>query len=150
MTNFVLLLSLASAAHVATAQYTPPSSLNVTALTASNNASALQCWSLSGGFSTSTQPGIIGSAIANIGALDSTTNATLSVLPGQFDGGKHNAPAAQYVLPLFLSFSPAPGPVIAMLMKSSGGSFSSPGWHTSRCRIPRTRPLLSAVNTVAF
>lgn len=99
MTNFALLLSLASVTHLATAtaQYTPPSSLNVTTLTASNNASVLQCWSLSSGFSTSTQPGISGSAIADIGALDSTTNATFSVLPGQFNDGKHNAPAAQYV-----------------------------------------------------
>ncbi|CRG91291.1 hypothetical protein PISL3812_08339 [Talaromyces islandicus] len=101
MINFALLLSLASAPHLATAQYTPPSSLNITTLTVSNNASVLQCWSLLTGFSTSTQPGISGSAIANIGVLDSTTNATFSVLPGQFDGGKHNAPVAQWVF--FLS-----------------------------------------------
>ncbi|KAH8703537.1 hypothetical protein BGW36DRAFT_423095 [Talaromyces proteolyticus] len=92
---------LSCLACVTAAQYTPPSSYNVTTLTASNNASVLQCWSIQPGFSTSSQPGISGSAVVSIGTLNSTTNATLSVLPGNFNGGQHHAPAAQWVF--FLS-----------------------------------------------
>lgn len=75
-----------------------PSSLNITALTAVNKSSVLECWSLTPGFSTSAQPGTTGAATVGIGALGSSTdNSTFSVLPAQFNGGQHNAPAKQYV-----------------------------------------------------
>ncbi|CAN8101522.1 unnamed protein product [Discula destructiva] len=72
--------------------------LNVTALSAANNASTLECWQIDTPFTVSTQPGTAGSAQLQLGNL---STLSYSVLPAQFDAGVHNAPANQWVI--FLS-----------------------------------------------
>lgn len=65
--------------------------LNLTAISAANGASTLECWQL---------PGVVASAGAGtVGALNlflgDLSNATYTVIPSRFNGGVHNAPAAQ-------------------------------------------------------
>ena len=68
--------------------------LNLTAISASNGASVLECWQLSAPFVISNQAGTVGAATAQLGNV---ANASFSVLPAKFDGGAHRAPAVQYV-----------------------------------------------------
>ncbi|THH14230.1 hypothetical protein EW146_g6083 [Bondarzewia mesenterica] len=75
-----------------------PSTLNVTALTASGGVSILECWALDPGFTSSSQAGTTGASILQLGTL---ANASYSVLPARFNAGRHNAPNVQYVV--FLS-----------------------------------------------
>ncbi|EKV04891.1 WD40 repeat-like protein [Penicillium digitatum] len=75
------------------------STLNVTVLGARHNRSTLECWALQPGFETSDQPGQVGTATLNLDAIGG--NASFAVLPAGFDGGRHNAPALQWVV--FLS-----------------------------------------------
>ncbi|KAI9931312.1 hypothetical protein ASPWEDRAFT_166738 [Aspergillus wentii DTO 134E9] len=83
----------------ATAAASIPSTLNVTVIGAQNNQSTLECWSLKPGFIPSTQAGTAGTGAVSLGAV--TGNASYSLLPARFDGGRHNAPAVQWVI--FLS-----------------------------------------------
>lgn len=69
------------------------STLNVTVLGARHNRSTLECWALQSGFETSDQPGISGTAALDLGAIGG--NASFTVLPAGFDGGRHNAPILQ-------------------------------------------------------
>lgn len=69
------------------------STLNVTVLGARHNRSTLECWALKSGFETSDQPGIAGSSALDLGSIGS--NASFTVLPAGFDGGRHTAPALQ-------------------------------------------------------
>lgn len=78
---------LAACAHVAVALQ-----LNITALSAANNASTLECWQMTTPFTISTQPGTVGSAQLQLG---NTSTLSYSVLPAQFNAGLHNAPANQ-------------------------------------------------------
>lgn len=66
--------------------------LNITALGAADNASTLECWQMDTPFTISTQSGTAGSAQLQLG---NTSTITYGVLPAQFDGGVHNAPANQ-------------------------------------------------------
>lgn len=66
--------------------------LNLTALSAANNASVLECWQMDTPFAISTQPGTAGSAQLQLG---STSSLSYSVLPAEFDAGVHNAPSNQ-------------------------------------------------------
>ncbi|KAI4159607.1 MAG: hypothetical protein LQ342_006445 [Letrouitia transgressa] len=94
----ILSLSLSFAAPaflVSTVAAAPPSSLNLTAISAAKSVSILECWQLQPAFKVSSQAGTKGSAIQQLGNL---TSATYSVLPARFDGGLHNAPAVQYVI----------------------------------------------------
>ncbi|OGE52007.1 hypothetical protein PENARI_c011G10543 [Penicillium arizonense] len=75
------------------------STLNVTVLGARHNRSTLECWALQPGFETSTQPGTSGSSVLDLGAVQG--NASFTAIPAEFDGGRHNAPALQWVV--FLS-----------------------------------------------
>ncbi|CAG8383892.1 unnamed protein product [Penicillium salamii] len=75
------------------------STLNVTVLGARHNRSTLECWALKSGWETSAEPGTSGSSVLDLGAI--TGNATFTTLPAGFDGGRHNAPALQWVV--FLS-----------------------------------------------
>ncbi|OQE43512.1 hypothetical protein PENCOP_c003G04369 [Penicillium coprophilum] len=75
------------------------STLNITVLGARHNRSTLECWALQSGFETSVQPGQAGSAALDLGTIGG--NASFTVLPAGFDGGRHNAPALQWVV--FLS-----------------------------------------------
>lgn len=89
--SFPLLLSLALAA---------ADTLNITVITTQNNHSTLECWALEPGFQTSAQPGISGTQALNlgpVGGVGAGSNASYTVLPSGFDGGRHNAPAKQYV-----------------------------------------------------
>jgi hypothetical protein len=74
------------------------STLNITVINAQNNSSTLECWALEPGFLTSSQAGTSGSQALNLGPIGGVgVNATYTVLPAGFDGGRHNAPAKQYV-----------------------------------------------------
>lgn len=66
--------------------------LNITALSAANNASTLECWQMDTPFTISTQKGTAGSAQLSLG---NTSTASYSVLPAEFEAGVHNAPANQ-------------------------------------------------------
>jgi len=74
--------------------FTPPTFLNITALTAKNNRSIFECWQIQPGFTTSTQPGTAGASSLQLGGV---STISYSVLPPRFDAGLHNAPAFQYV-----------------------------------------------------
>ncbi|KAJ5972368.1 uncharacterized protein N7479_002286 [Penicillium vulpinum] len=75
------------------------STLNITVLGARHNRSTLECWALQPGFEISDQPGQAGTAELDLGTIGG--NASFTVLPAGFDGGRHNAPAMQWVV--FLS-----------------------------------------------
>lgn len=77
-----------------TSAFSPPSFLNVTALTAQGGVSVLECWQILPGFTTSSQSGTVGASILQLGEL---ANASYSVIPPAFDAGFHNAPTQQYV-----------------------------------------------------
>ncbi|KAI9779115.1 MAG: hypothetical protein M1816_003738 [Peltula sp. TS41687] len=68
--------------------------LNLTAISAANGASTLECWQLTTPFIVPTEPGIAGSAALPLGNV---TSAIYAVLPPHFDGGLHVAPRVQYV-----------------------------------------------------
>ncbi|MCJ1251769.1 hypothetical protein MMC30_009007 [Trapelia coarctata] len=72
-----------------------PQTLNLTAISATNGASTLECWQLTNHFAVSTTPGQAGSAALSLGNANS---ASYTVLPPGFNGGMHRAPAVQYVL----------------------------------------------------
>jgi hypothetical protein len=75
-----------------------PNTLNITVINAQNNHSTLECWAIEPGFQTSSTPGTSGTQALNLGPVGGPgTNASYTVLPPGFDGGKHNAPARQYV-----------------------------------------------------
>lgn len=71
--------------------------LNVTVLGAQNNISILECWALTSGFETSSEAGTAGSKSLDLGDLGG--DSTYTILPAGFNGGRHNAPALQYVPP---------------------------------------------------
>src|SRR6266436_6532717 len=74
--------------------FVPPTSLNITAISAQNGASVLECWQIIPGFTTSTQTGTTGASILQLGNV---ANMSYSVIPPNFDAGYHNAPSPQYV-----------------------------------------------------
>ncbi|PYH96234.1 hypothetical protein BO71DRAFT_397281 [Aspergillus ellipticus CBS 707.79] len=94
-----LAATTAAAAAASTNETTIPSTLNITTITAHNNQSALECWALDPGFTTSAQAGVSGTSMLSLGPI--TGNATNILIPGAYDGGRHNAPAIQWVI--FLS-----------------------------------------------
>ena len=69
-----------------------PSFLNLTAISAAHGASTLECWQLVSPFAVSATPGTVGTAILQLG---NATSASYTVLPPNFDGGAHRAPAVQ-------------------------------------------------------
>ena len=66
--------------------------LNLTAISAANGSSILECWQLKNLFTVSSQAGTAGTAIEQLGSL---SNASLTTLPPNFNGGMHNAPSVQ-------------------------------------------------------
>ncbi|RDA94576.1 hypothetical protein CP533_2451 [Ophiocordyceps camponoti-saundersi (nom. inval.)] len=70
-----------------------PTSLNLTALSASMGKSTIECWQI-GPFVSSNRTGTTGSPSLFLGEV---VNATYTVIPPNFDGGLHNAPAFQFV-----------------------------------------------------
>ena len=71
-----------------------PIFLNLTAISASNGHSTLECWQLTDPFAVSNTPGTTGTAIQQLG---NASNASFTILPPKFDGGAHRAPAVQWV-----------------------------------------------------
>ncbi|KAF7117709.1 hypothetical protein CNMCM5793_006865 [Aspergillus hiratsukae] len=94
-----VMASILLGAIATTAVTSMPTTLNITVIGAQNNQSTLECWALEPGFTSSTQPGVAGSAQLSLGPVGD--NATYNIIPAQFDGGRHNAPARQWVV--FLS-----------------------------------------------
>lgn len=80
-------------------------SFNVTALSARNSLSTLECWALEPSFKVSTESGTAGSKSLNLGPIGGTANSTYGVIPAKFNGGRHNAPTAQYVVYCYHFFS---------------------------------------------
>ncbi|KAF2649966.1 hypothetical protein K491DRAFT_697685 [Lophiostoma macrostomum CBS 122681] len=76
-----------------------PRYFNVTAISASEGKSTIECWQFLEPIVQATDAGIAGTAIQRLGDVSNTTS--LVALPPKFDGGKHRAPAAQLVV--FLS-----------------------------------------------
>ncbi|RCI17271.1 hypothetical protein L249_3153 [Ophiocordyceps polyrhachis-furcata BCC 54312] len=70
-----------------------PPSLNLTALSASNGMTTIECWQV-GPFVSSNDAGTSGVPSYFFGDV---VNATYSVIPPNFDGGLHNAPSFQFV-----------------------------------------------------
>ncbi|KAI0529982.1 hypothetical protein GGR58DRAFT_495000 [Xylaria digitata] len=68
--------------------------LNVTAISARDGSSTLECWQVNQPFDTSTEPGISGTTQVSLGTASSLS---YSILPPNFDGGIHNAPENQWV-----------------------------------------------------
>ncbi|KAI9879906.1 MAG: hypothetical protein M1830_006573 [Pleopsidium flavum] len=71
-----------------------PTFLNLTAISAVNGESTLECWQLSNPFTVSNQAGTTGTAVQQLGNV---ANASYAIIPAQFNGGVHCAPAVQYV-----------------------------------------------------
>ncbi|TVY86857.1 hypothetical protein LAWI1_G008323 [Lachnellula willkommii] len=69
-----------------------PTSFNLSAITAINNTSLIQCWQLTEPLVASSVPGIVGAAAQQLGSL---ANATYGFLPAHFVGTPHPAPAVQ-------------------------------------------------------
>ncbi|KAL8652969.1 MAG: hypothetical protein Q9226_004035, partial [Calogaya cf. arnoldii] len=67
---------------------------NITAISAKNGASTIECWRLAAPFKSSTEAGVSGASFAQLGKAGSTSYA---LIPAKFDGGLHNAPIVQYV-----------------------------------------------------
>ncbi|KAI0597314.1 hypothetical protein F4775DRAFT_560716 [Biscogniauxia sp. FL1348] len=68
--------------------------LNVTAISARDGNSVIECWQLDNPFASSSKPGVAGCAIAQLGHLD---NLTYTIVPSNYDGGLHVAPYKQWV-----------------------------------------------------
>jgi hypothetical protein len=81
-----------SACTTPASSFVPPA-LNLTAISASNGNSTLECWALPG-FVASAQAGTVGALNLFLGDL---ANATYTVIPPRFNGGLHKAPAPQSV-----------------------------------------------------
>lgn len=93
-------VSLSFLVHFSISACATPTYLNLTALSASDGLSNLECWQLSAPFVVSHEAGTSGAAIEQLGDL---ANASFSVLPARFNGGLHRAPAVQYVVPACVS-----------------------------------------------
>jgi len=66
--------------------------LNLTAISAVNGQSVLECWQIPE-FAASASAGTVGALNLFLG---DGSNATYTVIPPRFNGGVHNAPAVQY------------------------------------------------------
>ena len=71
-----------------------PQRFNITAIAAADGKSTLECWQLTDPILISATVGTAGTATQRLGDV---ANASYTVLPPHFDGGKHTAPSAQYV-----------------------------------------------------
>lgn len=69
-----------------------PTYLNLTAISAADGESILECWQLSDPFALSGQAGTTGTAVHQLG---NAVNTSIIVIPAHFNGGVHNAPAVQ-------------------------------------------------------
>ena len=72
---------------------TPITAFNLTAISAVNDASVLECWQITLPLTISQAPGTKGAAVQQLGNL---SNMTWSSIPGGYPGSPHPAPAVQY------------------------------------------------------
>ncbi|KAI4201283.1 MAG: hypothetical protein LQ350_003320 [Teloschistes chrysophthalmus] len=68
--------------------------LNITAISAKNGVSTIECWVLDAPPVIASEAGIAGAAFTQLGKAG---NLSYAVIPPRFDDGFHNAPVAQYV-----------------------------------------------------
>ena len=73
-----------------------PKFFNLTAISAVDGKSTLECWQLTTPIVVSTQPGTNGVAIQQLGDV---SNASYVSIPPKYDGGLHQAPTVQSVMP---------------------------------------------------
>ncbi|KJZ76309.1 hypothetical protein HIM_04391 [Hirsutella minnesotensis 3608] len=66
----------------------------VTAISAVDGRSTIECWHLDAPVQISSVPGTDGASNTNLGPV---TSLAYTVIPSHFDGGLHNAPCAQFV-----------------------------------------------------
>lgn len=92
--HLVSLLQLIASTLAAPTTPAAPTTLNLTAISAADGASTLECWQLADPFTVSSQAGTSGVALHRLG---DTVNTSVLVIPAHFDGGAHRAPAVQYV-----------------------------------------------------
>ena len=69
-----------------------PEKIKITAISAANGASTLECWELLAPFQIASEAGVAGAASA---PLTDAGNVTYTIIPPKFDGGLHNAPRVQ-------------------------------------------------------
>lgn len=69
-----------------------PENLRITAISASNGASTIECWRLAAPSIVSSQAGVAGAAFAQFGKAG---NVSYGIIPAKYDGGLHNGPANQ-------------------------------------------------------
>ena len=87
------LMSMASFGSMGSGPSTPHSQhLNVTAISAENGSSVLQCWQLAAPFLTSHTAGTQGARTQQMGSI---ANVSYTALPPKYFGGRHNAPRPQ-------------------------------------------------------
>ena len=79
-------------ASAGSATFSPPPFLNITAISAENNRSTIECWQLAAPSTAPSTPGIVGSTVTSLGPAG---NLSYTILPPHFDGGLHNAPVVQ-------------------------------------------------------
>lgn len=87
LTLTTLLIPLVSSQNISTP------ALNITAISASNGSSILECWRLDN-FTVSQTPGTVGALSVFFGEA---SNVSYTVIPPRTNAGLHVAPAAQYV-----------------------------------------------------
>lgn len=88
-----VLVLLLQALFISTTAATTPKTLNITTISANvQRESILECWQLAAPLLSSTTAGTSGAVFAQLGEGGATS---YGVIPPQFDGGLHNAPAVQ-------------------------------------------------------
>ena len=88
-----VLVLLLQALLISIATATTPKTLNITTISANvRKESTLECWQLAAPLVSSTTAGTSGAVFAQLGEAGATS---YGVIPPQFDGGLHNAPAVQ-------------------------------------------------------
>jgi len=69
-----------------------PPNLQLTAISAKDGASTIECWKLAAPFVVLSQIGVAGVAFAQLGKAG---NVSCAIIPAKYDGGLHNAPNIQ-------------------------------------------------------
>jgi len=87
-----LLLQLLLAIMAANDVKGAPENLQLTAISAKDGASTIECWKLAAPFVVLSQTGVTGVAFAQLGKAG---NVSYAIIPAKYDGGLHNAPQIQ-------------------------------------------------------
>lgn len=66
--------------------------LNVTVIGTTHGKSRFECWQLTEPFTSSSQPGVVGTETVSLGDV---SNITYNVIPADYDCGLHTAPYKQ-------------------------------------------------------